>query len=161
MTALYELAADFKAVATRLEEMELDDETIRDTLDGYAADFDNKVISIASLIRNLETTAEAIKQAEAQMAARRKTIESKAEWLRQYIINNMQATGRIEVDCPMFAIKVKTNRPTVVVAEDACIPSAYLRVTTSPDKKALKDALDAGEVIKGVSLVSSTTLSIK
>lgn len=161
MTALYELAADFKAVATRLEEMELDNETIRDTLDGYAADFDNKVICIASLIRNLEATAEAIKQAETQMATRRKAMEGKAEWLRQYIINNMQATGRVEIDCPMFSVKVKTNRPAIIVAEDACIPSAYLRITTSPDKKALKDALDAGETIEGVSLVCSTILSIK
>lgn len=163
MSALYELAADFKSVAARLEEMEMDAETIRDTLDGYGADFDNKVIAIASLIRNLEATSASIKEAETQMAARRKAMESKAEWLREYVINNMNAIGKDEVSCPLFSVKVRTNRQSVVVAEDAYIPVAYRveKFVVTPDKKALLKALESGEKLEGVSLVCSNTLSIK
>lgn len=163
MSALYQLTADLQAVASRLEELELDAETIRDTLDGYADEFENKVVSIASLIRNIESTAASIKEAEAGMALRRKRMEARAEWLRQYVIDNMKAIGKEEVSCPLFAIKVKTNATSVVIAEGSCLPSRFVveKVVVSPDKKALKAALELGEVVDGVSLVRSNTLSIK
>ena len=163
MSALYELTAEFKAVAERLEEMELDAVTIRDTLDGYSADFDNKVVAIASLIRNIEATATAIKEAEDQMATRRKALDNRAAWLREYVISNMKAIGKEAVDCPLFAIKVKTNAPSVIIAEDCELPTRFVsqKIVVSPDKKALKAALESGEVVEGVSLVRSNSLSIK
>lgn len=163
MSALYELTADFKAVAARLEEMEMDADTIRDTLDGYGADFDNKVVAIASLIRNLEATAASIKEAEAQMEARRKAMEERASWLSRYVIDNMRAIGKTEIACPLFAVKVKTNQPSVVISESCDLPTRFItqKLVVSPDKKALKAALESGEVVEGVSLVRSNTLSIK
>lgn len=163
MSALYELAADFQAVAKHLEEIEMDAETIRDTLDGYSADFDNKVIAIASLIRNIDANVAAIKEAEANMIARHKAMERKADWLREYVVENMNAIGKTNVDCPLFEVKVRVNQPSVVIDDEAAIPAKYInqKIVVSPDKKALKQAIEAGEDIKGVSLVRSNTLSIK
>jgi hypothetical protein len=163
MTALYELTADFKTVAARLEELELDADTIRDTLDGYGAEFDNKVIAIASLIRNHEVTIAAIKEAEAQMIARRKGLERKVDWLRDYVINNMKAIGKTRVECPMFAVNVRVNPVSVAIQDGQLLPAEYVvrKTTELPDKKALKAALESGVVIEGVSLVSSNTLLIK
>ena len=163
MTALYELTAEFKAVAERLEEMELDAVTIRDTLDGYSADFDNKVIAIASLIRNIEATATAIKEAEDQMATRRKALNNRAAWLREYVISNMKAIGKEAVDCPLFSVKVRTNRPSVIVEDNAFIPLKYRieKNVVTPDKKALLQALESGEQLEGITLVCSNSLSIK
>ena len=163
MSALYELTAEFKAVADRLEEMELDAVTVRDTLDGYSADFDNKVIAIASLIRNIEATAVAIKEAEDQMATRRKALDNRAAWLRQYVISNMKTIGKESVDCPFFSVKVKTNQPSVIIADDCDLPVRFVsqKIVVSPDKKALKAALESGEVVEGVGLVCSNSLLIK
>ena len=163
MSALYELTAEFKEVADRLEEMELDAVTIRDTLDGYSTDFDNKVVAIASLIRNIESTAVAIKEAEDQMATRRKALDNRAAWLREYVINNMKAIGKESVDCPFFSVKVKTNAPSVIISDDCDLPVRFVsqKLVVSPDKKALKAALESGEVVEGVSLVRSNSLSIK
>lgn len=163
MSSLYELTADFKAVAAHLEEIEMDAETIRDTLDGYSADFDNKVIAIASLIRNIDANVAAIKEAEANMIARHKAMERKADWLREYVINNMQAINKESVECPLFAIKVRVNQPSVVIDDDADIPTRYInqKIVVTPDKKAIKEAIESGENIKGVSLIRSSTLSIK
>lgn len=163
MSALYELTADFKAVATRLEEMEMDADTIRDTLDGYSADFDNKVVAIASLIRNLEETADSIRAAEVMMGSRRNAMQKKAEWLREYVINNMKAIGKNEINCPLFSVKVRTNRPSVIVEDNAFIPLKYRieKNVVTPDKKALLQALESGEQLEGITLVCSNSLSIK
>lgn len=163
MTALYELAAEFKSVADRLEETDLDEQTIADTLEGYAAEFDDKVVSIVSLIRNLETTAEAIKEAERHQKERRDAIEKKAQWLRDYVLRNMTTVGCEKVSCGLFAVRVRQNSPSVQIADDADIPASYInqKIVVSPDKKALKEALESGVEIKGVSLVRSNSLTIK
>lgn len=161
--ALYEMTAEFKAVAQKLEDLDLDDQTIADTLEGYSADFDNKVIAISSFIRNLEVSANAMKQAEAEMNDRRKSVERKIEGLKSYVLTNMKAIGKDKVECPLFKVSVRNNPANVVVEENVALPKEYVITKTivSYDKKALKAAIESGEVFDGVSLVRSNTLSIK
>lgn len=163
MTALYELAADFKSVADRLEESELDDQTIADTLEGYAAEFDDKVVSIVSLLCNLEATAAAIKEAEKQQKERREAIEKKAGWLRDYVLRNMMTVGKEKVSCGLFSVRVRQNPASVSIKEGATIPSEFIRTKTElvTDKKALKDALEAGQEFDGITLVRNNSLTIK
>lgn len=161
--ALYELTAEFKAVAQKLEELDLDDQTIADTLEGYSADFENKVIAISSFIRNLEVTAAAMKNAEAEMNDRRRSVERKIEGLKSYVLTNMNAIGMDKVECPLFKVSVRNNAPSVVVEENIALPQKYLvtKTVVSPDKKALKEAIESGEVFEGVWLVRRNSLSIK
>lgn len=161
--ALYEMTAEFKAVAQKLEELDLDDQTIADTLEGYSADFENKVIAISSFIRNLEVSAAAMKNAEAEMNDRRRAVERKVEGLKSYVLTNMKAIGMDKVECPLFKVSVRTNAPSVVVAENAVVPCRFVekKWVDQVNKKALKEAIEAGEVVEGVSLVRSNTLSIK
>lgn len=161
--ALYEMTAEFKAVAQKLEDLDLDDQTIADTLEGYSADFENKVIAISSFIRNLEVSANAMKQAEAEMNDRRKSVERKIEGLKSYVLTNMKAIGKDKVECPLFKVSIRTNAPSVQVANEDAVPAKFvvMKTSTSIDKKALKEAIEAGEVVEGVSLVRSNTLSIK
>lgn len=163
MSALYQLAADFMVVASKLEEMELDEQTIADTLEGYSAEFDDKVISIASFIRNLESTAEAIKKAEEAQAERRKSLEKKADFLRSYLISNMKAIGKDKIECPLFKVSVRNNAPSVCIAEGSIIPAEFIKTKTElvTDKKALKEALEAGQELLGINLVRSNSLLIK
>lgn len=163
MTALYELAAEFQGVANKLEELELDEQTIADTLEGYSAEFDDKIVSIVSLIRNLEATADAIKEAEKHQKERCEAIEKKADWLRNYVLQNMTAIGKEKVSCGLFAVRIRTNAPSVQIANNAALSSRFMveKVTVNPDKKALKEAIEAGEIIDGVTLVRNTSLIIK
>lgn len=161
--ALYELTAEFKAVADKLEQLDLDDQTIADTLEGYSADFDNKAISISSFIRNLEVSADAIKQAEAEMYSRRKAIETKIEHLKSYVLTNMKAIGKDKVECALFKVSVRNNAPSVQIDDDSKISTDYLvtKIDYSFDKKAIKKAIEEGLVVEGASLVRSNSLSIK
>ena len=161
--ALYEMTAEFKAVAQKLEDLDLDDQTIADTLEGYSADFENKVIAISSFIRNLEVSANAMKQAETEMNDRRKSVERKIEGLKSYVLTNMKAIGKDKVECPLFKVSIRTNAPSVQVANEDAVPAKFvvMKTSTSIDKKALKEAIESGEVFDGVSLVRSNTLSIK
>jgi hydroxymethylpyrimidine/phosphomethylpyrimidine kinase len=68
MTALYELAHSYRDAAEKLADLDLPPEVIEDTLESLSGDLEVKATNTAMLVRNIEATAEKIKEAEAAMA---------------------------------------------------------------------------------------------
>ena len=65
MTALYELAAEYRADCEKLADMDMDEQTLADTLEGLSGELEVKAQNVIMFTRNLEATAAAIKEAEA------------------------------------------------------------------------------------------------
>ena len=63
MTALYELAHDYRTAADKLADLDLPLEVIEDTLEGLSGDLEMKATNTAMLIRNIEANAAAIRPA--------------------------------------------------------------------------------------------------
>lgn len=165
MTSLYQLTNEFQLLATKLNESDYDEQTIADTLEGASGDIETKATNVAMFIRNLESSAEAIKQAEKEMADRRKAIEKKAESIRQYLKDNMQRCGITKIDSPYFALTLKKNPPSVII-DDAGAIAGELYVYPEapapyPDKKAIAELLKAGKVVNGAHLEQAERLEIK
>lgn len=162
---LYQISDQYLQDVAKLNELDIDDQTFADTLESLSGELEVKTTNVAMFVRNLEASAEAIKQAEAAMTARRKAIENKAERIRQYLLDNMQRTGISKIECPYFKIALRDNPDSVVIDPLAVIPAEYLRQPEPPpptaDKAALKAALKAGAVIQGVRLEKRQRLEIK
>jgi chromatin segregation and condensation protein Rec8/ScpA/Scc1 (kleisin family) len=165
MTALYQLTDQYRQAAERLADLDLPDEVIADTLEGMAGELEVKATNVAAFARNLETTAAAIKDAEASMAARRKALERRAESLRHYLLHNMQRAGIRRIDSPHFTIAVKDNPPAVDVFDVLQLPAEFMRQPEppppSPDKAAIKEALKAGVEVPGARMKESQRLEVK
>lgn len=165
MTTLYELAAQYKTDLERLSDLDLPEETVRDTLEGMTGDLETKARNVAAFIRNLETTAEAIKQAEADMAKRRKAIEARTERLKTYTLEAMTANGIDRIDSPYFALTVAKNPPSVDIYDIKQVPEQFMRQPEppppSPDKKTIMAKLKNGEEIAGCRLSQGIRLQIK
>ena len=162
---LYELAGEYRQAAVALSDMDLDEITIADTLDGLSGDLEVKATNVAYFIRNLEATADQIKMAEKQMADRRKAMENRAEHIREYLKSNMEYAGITEISCPHFKLSIRKNPASVVIDDAGKIPSNlytyYEAPPPSPDKKAIAAAIKAGEAIDGAHLEVKTRLDIK
>jgi hypothetical protein len=156
MTALYVLAHDYRAAAEKLADMDLDDQTISDTLESMSGDLEVKATNTAMFCRNLEASAAAIKEAEAQMAARRKAIENRAARIKDYLLANMMVAGVQKIECPHFKLAVRTNAAAVEVYEPGLIPAEFMRQPelppAAPDKKAIAEAIKAGKEVPGCKL---------
>lgn len=165
LPALYVLASDYNAAAERLADLDLPPEVVADTLEGLAGDLEAKATNVAMMVRNLESTAEQIKAAEAAMAARRRAIENRAEHVRGYLLANMQRVGISKIECPYFKLSVRDNPPAVEVYASADIPDEFMRrpepPPAAPDKKAIADALKAGRTVPGACLKRSQRLEIR
>lgn len=164
-TALYLLADEYLVALQQLSELDLDEQTVADTLEGLSGALEVKATNVAMFVRNLEASADAIKMAESQMAARRKAIENRASRIRGYLKAQMERTGVSEISSPHFKIAVRLNPPAVIIDSVNLIPAEFMRTPEPPppvpDKKAISAALKAGCEIAGVHLEHSTRVDIK
>ena len=165
MTSLYDIAAEYRQAADKLADLDLDEQTIADTLEGMSGALEVKAQNVVMFARNLEATAAAIKEAETAMAARRKAIEHRAAGLRRYALSAMQVAGVQSIECPYFKLTVRKNPPAVEVFDAAQIPAQFMRTPEppppAPDKKAITEAIKAGQVVPGARLVSGERLEVR
>ena len=148
---LYKLAADYAEAAARLSETDLDEQTVADTLEGLAGDLRDKAIAVASVIRNMEADAKAIREAICEMEARLSRIETRTAGLRRYLLTTLQVTNVRKVECPWFVVSIKANPPRVIVDDESAIPIGLMRTFPTPppepNKRAIAEALLEGRPI--------------
>ena len=165
MTTLFDIVAEYHEAALKLADLDLDEQTIADTLEGLSGDLEAKATNVAKFVRNLEATAAQIKEAEASMAARRKALEKRADGLKRYLFSNMEFAGIQRIECPYFVLSIKSNPPAVDVFDAAQVPAEFMRQPepppAAPDKAAIKDALKAGKDVPGCRLVQGSRLEIR
>ena len=163
MTALYIIATEYRDAAMQLADLDLDPQTVSDTLESLSGALEVKAQSVAYMVRNLEVTAAAIKQHEAEQKARRQAIENRADSLRAYLARCMEATGIEKIEGPGVKLSFRKSSAVVVDAEDL-IPAEYMRTKPAPppepDKAAIAAALKAGEVVPGVHIEARKSLQI-
>jgi hypothetical protein len=162
---LYQLSAKYIEALDFLTdpEMDLPIEAINDTLEGLSGGLEEKAVNVAKFLRNLEATAEAIKEAEADMAKRRRAFESRVKWLKSYLKDSMENTGITKIECPFFKLSIQKNPVSVEVFDENLIPEQFKEVVTTwkIDKNAIKEALKNGETVAGAMLLNGTRLAIK
>jgi hypothetical protein len=165
VTALYELAHAYRDTADRLADLDLDEQTITDTLESMAGDLEAKATNTAMVIRNIEANAAAIKEAEAHMAARRKALENRAARVKDYLLANMMVAGIQKIECPYFKLSVQDNPAAVEVYQPELVPAQFMRQPEPPppaiDKAAIKEAIKAGQEVPGCRLTQGKRLAIK
>lgn len=163
--ALYQLADQYLDAANRMADLDLDEQTIADTLEGLSGELEVKATNVAMFMRNLEASADAIKAAEAGMSARRKAIENRAKRLKDYLFEQMQRTGIDKIECPYLKLAIRDNPPAVVIDAESQIPAEFMRTPEppppAPDKKAIAEALKAGKEVAGAHLERGKRLEVK
>lgn len=164
MTALYQLTADYREAAERLTDSDLPEEVIRDTLEGLAGEIEAKAQNVAFIIRNMEVSAKAIREAAASMLDRAKSEENRAANIKRYLLENMIASGISKIECPYFKLSVRDNPPSTVIDDESLIPVTLLREIPAryePNKLDIKMALQEGLEVPGAHLERSKRLEIK
>ena len=165
LPALYQIAAEYKADVEKLADLDLTPEAIKDTLDGMSGALEAKASNIASLVRNLEVTADAIKQAESEMAKRRKAIESRIQSIKDYTLHTMTVNNIEKIETPYFKLSIAKNLPSVDIWDIDQVPAHFMKQPEppppAPDKASIKESLKLGEDVPGCRLSQSVRLAIK
>lgn len=161
---LYELTAEYREFQQLVESEEFDKKTIADTLESIQGEIKDKGRNVAAFLQNLEADVEALKAAESRIAARRRTIENRAEWLKEYLRSNMERCGISKIECPEFVVTLGKPRDVCEIVNEDELPELYVKtkVTKSPDKTLILKAMKDGYDVPGARIgKSKPSLTIK
>ena len=163
--SLYELSSTYLEALDNLTDPELDlpIEAVNDTLEALGDEMETKAINVTKFMRNMEATAKAIKEAETEMAKRRKSLENRIKWMKDYLKGSMENTGITKIECPYFKLSIQKNPASVVIKNEELIPEKFKEqvISWKIDKTAIKNAIKSGESIPGANLINGTRLAIR
>ncbi len=163
--SLYQLSDNYLEAMDFLTDPEVDlpIEAINDTLEALGGELEDKAVNVTKFLRNMEAVADAIKAAEESMAKRRKALENRVKWMKDYLKGNMEHTGISKIECPFFKLSIQKNPAAVNILDEAAIPEQFKEqvVSWKINKTAIKDAIKSGETVKGAELTTGTRLVIK
>jgi len=118
-----------------------------------------KIENVACYIKNLDAEAEAIKREEKRLAERRKSAESKAERLKQYLAYALHG----EEVYSSARVKLSWRKSESVEVESVdLLPEEFRRIKTTvdADKTAIKQAIKSGEDVAGACIVERRNLQV-
>lgn len=155
---LYELSLAFQDV----QNMDLDPEVMKDTLDSIEDAIESKAENIAKLIRNLESDVSAYKEEEDRLKTKRQATENKVKWLKTYLEDNMKLTGKTKFKSGMFNFSIQKNPASVNITDEKIIPEEFLiQQPPKVDKTSLKEILKRGIEVPGAELKQTEGLRIR
>lgn len=155
---LYELSLAFQDV----QNMDLDPEVMKDTLDSIEDAIESKAENIAKLVRNLESDVTAYKEEEDRLKTKRQATENKVKWLKTYLEDNMKLTGKTKFKSGMFNFSIQKNPASVNITDEKIIPEEFLiQQPPKVDKNSLKEILKRGIEVPGAELKQTEGLRIR
>jgi hypothetical protein len=164
--ALYALADQYKQLAERLASMDIDAQTVADTIEasGLTDDIAEKACGIEMVARTMEMHTPAIDAEIERLTALKKQRQKAAAGLRDYLKTHMIATGIQKIEAPLFKIKLQNNPPSVDLYEPDLIPLEYMfqpdTPPPAPDRTAIKAAIKAGKEVPGARMTQGQRLVV-
>ncbi len=155
---LYELSQNYLAV----QEMDLDEDTLRDTLDSIADAAVDKIEKLVRLMRNNEGDINSIKSEEERLKKKRQSLENYNKFFKQYIEDAMRLMDKTRLKAGFFNLVIQNNQPSVVVFDEALLPKQFLMEQPPKiDRAGIKELLKAGEEVPGAELKQTEGLRIR
>ena len=155
MSALYELSGKYLELQKLADADDQDmAAAIADTMEGIGGEIQAKAEAIVTVALNMGADVDAIDTEIARLQARKKVITNRQNSLKEYLRENMEATGITKISCPLFTVSCVVGREIAVIDNADEIPDEYVTVKTdiSPDKNAIAKALKEGIEITGARL---------
>ena len=162
---LYELTSEYLDLLAMLEDPDVDEELINDTLEALGGELEVKADGYARVMRQMDADAKAIKAEEERLANRRKSLENRSAALKGRLQQMMEITGKVKFKTELFSFGIQKNPAAVVMDEQYIenIPECYLIIQEPKiDKQKIKEDLKAGLDLEGIAhLEQSESLRIR
>ena len=126
---------------------------IEDTINLIGEEFEGKAEMVAAYIRELEADEAGLNSEIDRLSERKRVLVSKIDNLKDYLRQNMMASGKTNIKGKLFSITLGKPSPVVdVFVHVEQLPEQYRVVKVSADNSAIKNAIKAGIEIKGCAI---------
>lgn len=167
---LFEISQQYIDFCSAVENGDIPEEAIPDTLESLKGEFRDKADNIAALIKSLEYGAANLEQEVKTLSERAKAKKSRAKALRRFLFRHMQDTGLSCIDTPRNLLSIRKNPPKVVIerelefirwAQSAGRDDLLKFTDPAINKKEIAAQLKLGYELPGCAVVQEFRLDIK
>ncbi|MFR5804621.1 MAG: siphovirus Gp157 family protein [[Clostridium] symbiosum] len=127
--SLYELTEEYAALQEMMYDPEVDELTLRDTLEAVWGEIEDKADGYAKIIIGMKSDIEILREEEKRLEARRRHLEVRSQYLKDTLEANMLAVGKTKFKTPLFSFNIQKNgglQPLVIDGLIDDIPGKYL-----------------------------------
>ena len=154
MAKIYEIVDELRDFMEAYEGLE-DDQAYQDTLEALQGELDDKIEAWCKAEKNMEGERDAVKAEAERLTARYKALDTHIDRMKKALQMYMTAAGVRQGGGTIGAKIVKNGgkAPILLSVDDAKeLPSQFQKVTVEPDKTAIREALENGEVLAFASI---------
>ena len=158
MATLYEMTDQVKQLLEMLENDDIDEQSFNDTVEAMGVN--EKIEGYCQIINQLEAYLPMFDDEIKRLTAKKKTVDNRIAWLKGQLLHFYICNGRKKLTAGTFTVSSRTSR-SVDIQDESQIPQEYLKAKWSPDKTAIKEALNNGVEVKGTIIKESESVQIK
>lgn len=128
MSSLYRLTGDYLELLNMLEDDEIDEQVIMDTLEGLDGEIEYKADNYAKLIKSIEAMKDAITKETERLNYRKTIFDNRIKSLKNHLYNSMKITGKTKFTTELFSFNIQKNggkRKLTIDVDVELIPKEY------------------------------------
>lgn len=155
---LYDIIESYQMVDAMAE----DNEALTEYLSSIQDQMDNKINATVRLIKNRELSSAVLEHEIKRLMELKKGNDKAVENIKGFISRAMLDHGIEKIETDICKLSFRKSK-AVMIGEVESLPKEFLneKVTVTPNKVAIKEAIEAGEVVPGAQIVENMNLQIK
>lgn len=147
----------------QVQEMDIDPETLADTLESLELPRNEKLDNVASWIEENKMKIEWLKEKRKQLSEVETSLKKQTDRLQDFLTAAIDDSGLKEVQTKNHILKPRAYKDSVIVEATKDLPIDYVirTETIKPDKKLIYKDLKAGKTVLGAHLKPNRRTVIK
>lgn len=159
MANIYELTADMMKILSMMDDPELDQQTLKDTMEGIEGAYEDKFDGYAAVIRQLTGYINELEEEKKRIDARKESFENNVKKMKKIMLDSMNMTGKTKFKTAKNSFWTQKNKASVVIDAKSVwdIPEDFRRYKDpEPDKTKIGEAIAAGQDFTGIAHMEQT-----
>lgn len=158
MMTLYDLNIQMQTILEMAEDGDLDPQLIADTLEGVEGEIEDKLDSYGVVMNELQMDVTKIDQEIKRLTEKKRLINNNIDRMKnavQYTMTEVLNTKKVKGEKFTWSIQKNGGKAPVILNPDVSImsyPERFQDWDVKADKVAIREALEAGEVLPFASL---------
>lgn len=153
---LYELTEIYE----NIENLD-DDVNVASALATVDGELEDKLESIAKMIKNLNATAAAYEEEEKRLKAQKIAVKNRVDDIKRYVKENLEAIGKDKVEAGIFKWSLQFGPGRVEITDETRIPKEFFVTEVKPLKTEIKEAIENGEITEGAKIVREKSIQLR
>lgn len=153
---LYELSEQFRELADELEEANLDEQTMLDTLNGSTEmmNIEEKASGIIKMVKNWQGEIPAYDAEIKRLKNKKDSLKNRIDYIKSYLKYCLETAKLDKIKIGTLSVRIQKNgKGSVIIEDEKLVPAAYTDIIpehTEISKERLYEDLKTGKEIPGV-----------